>query len=83
MPRKRYKPEKIVVQLRQIDVLVSQGQSIADAIRQIGVSAVSTRRAAQWRDVVHAAGGPDRGHGGGNVYRASHSTGSAAPAMQC
>jgi hypothetical protein len=66
MPRKRYKPEEIVVKLRQIDVLVSQGQSIADAIRQIGVSEVSARRAAQWRDVVHAAGSPDRGHGGGN-----------------
>ena len=35
MPRKRYKPEEIVAKLRQVDVLVSQGQSLADAIRQI------------------------------------------------
>jgi putative transposase len=34
MPR-NYKPEEIVAKLRQVDVLVSQGQNIADAIRQI------------------------------------------------
>jgi putative transposase len=37
MARKRYKPEEIVAKLRQVDVLVSQGQSLVDAIRQIGV----------------------------------------------
>ncbi len=41
MPRKRYKPEQIVMKLRQVDVLVSQGSSVADAIRQIGVSEVT------------------------------------------
>ncbi len=41
MPRKRYKPEEIVAKLRQVDVLVSQGTSMADAIRQIGVSEVT------------------------------------------
>jgi transposase-like protein len=45
MPRKRHKPE-IVTKLRQVDVLVSQGQGIADAIRQIGVSEVTYYR---WR----------------------------------
>ena len=30
MPRKRYKPEEIVAKLRQVDVLVSQGQVMAD-----------------------------------------------------
>ena len=40
MPRKRHKPEEIVTKLRQVDVLVSQGQGIVDAIRQIGVSEV-------------------------------------------
>ena len=44
MPRKRYKPEEIVAKLRQVDVLVSQGQSLADAIRQIGVSEVTYYR---------------------------------------
>ena len=38
MPRKRYKPEEIVAKLRQVDVLTSQGQSAADAIRSIGVT---------------------------------------------
>ena len=46
MARKRYKPEEIVAKLRQVDVLGSQGQSIADAIRQIGVSEVTYYR---WR----------------------------------
>ena len=40
MSRKRHKPEEIVSKLRQVDVLVSQGQSVADAIRSIGVTEV-------------------------------------------
>jgi transposase-like protein len=44
MPRKRYTPEEIVAKLRQVDVLVSQGQNIVDAIRQIGVSEVTYYR---------------------------------------
>ena len=46
MPRKRYKPEEIVAKLRQVDVLVSQGQSMMEAIRQIGVSEMTFYR---WR----------------------------------
>jgi putative transposase len=46
MPRKHHKPEEIVAKLRQVDVLVSQGQNIADALRQIGVSEVTYYR---WR----------------------------------
>ena len=46
MPRKRYKPEEIVAKLRQVDVLVSQGASMTDAIRHIGVSEVTFYR---WR----------------------------------
>jgi putative transposase len=46
MSRKRHKPEEIVTKLRQVDVLVSQGQGIVDAIRQIGVSEVTYYR---WR----------------------------------
>ncbi len=41
MPRKRYKPEEIVTKLRQVEVLVSQGSSVVDAIRQIGISEVT------------------------------------------
>ena len=46
MARKIYKPEEIVAKLRQVDVLHSQGMSMVDAIRQIGVSEVSYYR---WR----------------------------------
>src|SRR5258708_2869243 len=46
MTRKRYKPEEIVAKLRQVDILVSQGQNMVDAIRQIGVSEVTYYR---WR----------------------------------
>src|SRR5260370_42395583 len=38
MPRKRYKPEEITAKLRQVDVLVAQGQSIADASRRVGIT---------------------------------------------
>ena len=43
-PKKRYKPEEIVAKLRQVDVHLSQGSSVADAIRQIGVSEVTYYR---------------------------------------
>jgi hypothetical protein len=46
MARKHHKPEEIVAKLRQVDVLVSQGQAVADAIRAIGVSEVTYYR---WR----------------------------------
>ena len=46
MSRKRHKPEEIVSKLRQVDVLVSQGQTVADAIRSIGVTEVTYYR---WR----------------------------------
>ena len=46
MARERHKPAENVAKLRQVDVLVSQGQNIADAIRQIGVSEVTYYR---WR----------------------------------
>ena len=46
MPRKRHKPEEIVAKLRQVNVFVSQGQSVADAVRAIGVTEVTYYR---WR----------------------------------
>lgn len=44
MPRKRPTPEEIVAKLRQVDVLVSQGKSVADAVRSIGTTEVSYYR---------------------------------------
>jgi len=46
MPRQRHKSEEIVAKLRRVDVLVSQGQSVADAVRGIGVTEVTYYR---WR----------------------------------
>jgi putative transposase len=46
MASKRHKPEEVVAKLRQVDVLVSQGQSVAGAIRAIGVTEVTYYR---WR----------------------------------
>ena len=46
MPRKRHKPEEIVAKLRQVDVLAAQGQTVADAVRAIGVTEVTYYR---WR----------------------------------
>ena len=54
MPTKRSKSQEqeIVAKLRQVDILVAQGQSLADAIGQIGVTAVTYHR---WRQEF---GGP-------------------------
>jgi MrfA Zn-binding domain len=50
MARKRYKPEEIVAKLRQVEVLVSQGQNMVDAIRQIGVRIIqlAVRAIREW-----------------------------------
>ena len=59
MARKTYKPEEIVAKLRQVDVLVTQGRPVAEAVRSISVKTftyyrwrrgyVSIRRAPQRR----------------------------------
>ena len=46
MAKKRYKAEEIVNLLRQVDILMSQGKTTADAIRQIGVTEATYYR---WR----------------------------------
>ena len=38
MAGKRDNPEEIVLKLRQVEVLQGQGKSVADAVRQIGVT---------------------------------------------
>tara|TARA_Y100001960_G_scaffold270126_1_gene296079 strand:- start:126 stop:359 length:234 start_codon:yes stop_codon:yes gene_type:complete len=58
MGRKRYKPEEIAGLLRLSDVLHSQGMTMSDAIRQIGVSEVTFYR---WRKEY-----------GGQLRRPSH-----------
>lgn len=46
MARKRYTTEEIIRHLREADVLIGQGQAVADVIRQLGVSDVTYYR---WR----------------------------------
>ena len=46
MSTKRHTAEEIVTKLRQVDVLTSQGTSVAEAIRSIGVTEVTYYR---WR----------------------------------
>ena len=50
MAKRRYRPEEIVIKLRQVEVLQSQGMAATDAIRQIGVSEVTYYR---WRKEYH------------------------------
>jgi hypothetical protein len=38
MAQQKHEPEELVAKLRQVDVLVSQGQSVAEAVRSIGVT---------------------------------------------
>jgi hypothetical protein len=44
--RKAYTPEEIVAKLRQVEVLVGQGRSVAEAVRSIGATEPSYYR---WR----------------------------------
>lgn len=46
MPQKKHKPEEIVVKHRQVDVLVSQGRTVSEAVRTIGVTQFTYYR---WR----------------------------------
>jgi hypothetical protein len=57
MPRKHHKPEEIVAKLRQVDVLTSQGKSVADAIRAIGVTEATHYR---WRPGSSCPGSDQR-----------------------
>ena len=47
MPQKKHKPEEIVAKLRQVDVVLSQGRSVGEAVRSIGVTQFTYYR---WRN---------------------------------
>ncbi len=46
MARKQHKPEEIVAKLRQVEVLVGQGKTVAEGARAIGVTEATYYR---WR----------------------------------
>jgi putative transposase len=47
MGRRRHTPEEIVAKLRQVDVLVAQGETIGAAVKSIGVTETTYHR---WRN---------------------------------
>ena len=52
MANKRPKPEEIVAKLRQVEVLMGQGMSRLDAIRQIGVTEPEIDAVSSWPSQV-------------------------------
>ena len=46
MPRQRFKPEQIIGKLREVEIVVAKGSTMAEACRQIGVTEQTLYR---WR----------------------------------
>jgi transposase-like protein len=44
MPKKKYRPEEIITKLREADILISQGQTVASVIKALGVSDITYYR---------------------------------------
>ena len=53
IPRKTYSPENIIGKLRQVEVLISQGHSVARGCREAGISEQSDYR---WRKAYGGMG---------------------------
>ena len=53
MAEKREKPEEIVLKLRQVELLQGQGMTVAEAVRQIGVTQQTFYR---WRKLYGGMG---------------------------
>ena len=72
MPKKRYTPEQIVAKLRQVDVALAQGQSIAQAVKAISVTETGPDRelagSLQCRAAAFGTGLP--GSSAGGAHRA-------------
>ena len=46
MTRKRHRPEEIVAKLREVDEALSQGKTLEDVVKSLGVSVMTLHR---WR----------------------------------
>ena len=46
MPKKRFRPEEIIGKLRHADVLLGQGQKVAEVVKALGITDVTYSR---WR----------------------------------
>jgi len=42
MAKKRFRPEEIIAKLREADVLLSQGQAVAEVVKALAISEVTT-----------------------------------------
>jgi hypothetical protein len=64
MPRgRKVSPEQIVVTLRQIEVLVAQGMSLALACKEAGISEQTQGRVPEAGDLLQPEGGTGRDRG--------------------
>ena len=46
MPRKQYRPEEIIAKLREAEVLISQGKTVPEVVKVLGIHEVTYYR---WR----------------------------------
>jgi hypothetical protein len=42
MPRKSFRPEEVIAKLREADVLLGQGKRVAEVVKALGISEVSS-----------------------------------------
>ena len=59
MAKKRYSAEQIIQLLREVEIHTSEGKTISQASRQIGVTDQTQGRVAQWRNLYQSEGGPN------------------------
>lgn len=64
MPKKKYKAEEIINILRQVEILVSQGQTAQIAVRGMGISEQTYYPERIWWD-AHRPGAEAQGTGAG------------------
>ncbi|GGJ40645.1 hypothetical protein GCM10011320_55420 [Neoroseomonas lacus] len=57
MSQKKHKPEEIVAKLRQVDVLVSQGRSVSEAVSPEGAELIISALGAALRPIEASAPG--------------------------
>ena len=59
MSKKRSSAEQIIQLLREVEIHTSEGKTISQSSRQIGVTEQTQGRVAQWRNLYQPKGGPN------------------------
>ena len=57
MSKKRYSAEQIIQLQREVEIHTSEGKTISQASRQIGVTEQTQGRVARWRNLYQPQGG--------------------------